>query len=165
MKFKIDGANKMVSQIGKLKTGLNEAVRMSLGTVGLAILEDTITQDPKPPIETGYLRGAQFMYIQGIKKSVPGSDMAGPDGLTNNAPPTAETKVGEFKLEVGLNTPYAKYQHENLGVKIFPRTMTKRGTPKSTQGISGKFLELKLLRNASEYAQIFADEFTKRWGK
>lgn len=164
MNFKISGADKFVQQLGKMNQGLKTAVSKSLGVVGLAILEDTIQQEPKPPFETGYLRGAQFMYVQGVKRSVPDAKSTSKDGkYQNNPPATAETKVGQFTLEVGLNTPYAKYQHEELGFSIFPTIASKRNTVKNTQDVNGKFLELKLLRNKEEYAQIFADEFTKRW--
>jgi len=165
MNFKLTGEKKLLATLGKLKQNLREDVRQSLGVVGLAILEDTIHQEPKPPYETGYLRGAQFMYVLGALQKVPGAKKSGGSGkekYINDPPPTVSTEAGTFTLEVGLNTPYAKYQHEELGFSIFPTQFSKRGTVKDTQGVSGKFLELKLLRNKEEYAMIFAREMTQR---
>ncbi len=156
----------MAAQIGKLNRNLKDSVRLALGVTGLAILEDINEKEPKPPFETAYLRGSQFLYVFGKLKSVPNAKTKSEDGkYTNNPPAEATTKAGEFTLEVGLNTPYALYQHEELGVSISPRTESKRGTPKDTTGVNGKFLELKLLRYKDEYAGIFAREFTKNWEK
>jgi hypothetical protein len=158
--------NGLQKRVGTINKELRNTVEKALGVVGLAILEDTIQQEPKPPFETGYLRGAQFMYVLGNLKQVPGSKQSQklPDGsvLTNNPPATQTISQGEFKVEVGLNTPYAARMHEELGVSIFPTIATRRGTPKDTQGVSGKFLQSKLERFKDQYAEIFAREVGRR---
>lgn len=156
----------MRKAIGTLQKGLRSNVEIALGIVGLAILEDTIQENPKPPFETGYLRGAQFMYVLGNLKQVPGAKQSQrqPDGsvLTNTPPSSTPISAGEFKVEVGLNTPYAARMHEELGFSIFPAIATRKGTPKDTQGVSGKFLQSKLERFKTQYAEIFAREVARR---
>jgi len=153
-------------RVGTLTKEIRNITEQALGVVGLAILEDTIQQNPKPPYETGYLRAAQFMYVLGNLKAVPGAKQSQklPDGsvLTNNPPASQPVSQGEFKVEVGLNTPYAARMHEELGFSSFPTIATKKGTPKDTQGVSGKFLQSKLERFKDQYAEIFAREVAKR---
>ena len=157
MKFSFD--DKLTKGIEKAKQSQEKAIKMALGRVGLAILEDTVQQEPKPPFETGFLRGAQFMHVMGQSKPVP-------DAIQSGAPAKVDIQAGTFEVSVGLNTPYAMAQHENLkdAGSWEPGTVSKRGTPKDPSGIGGKFLESKLARYKDEYANVFANTFAKFWG-
>jgi hypothetical protein len=158
--MKFNYKNNMTSGMIKLIKNERPAVKKALGVTGLAILQDTIQQDPKPSFETGNLRGSQFMYVQGKKVNVATKS-------DNDAPASIDISAGSFTLEVGLNTPYAMAQHENLtpAGSWQPRSESLRGTPKDTTGVGGKFLEAKLSANKSRYAQIFAEVFSREWGK
>lgn len=136
----------------------DRAERIALGRVGLAINQDTIQEEPKPPFDTGYLRGSQFMYVMG-KKAELGNAIQG------TVPATVPVQPNTLTVEVGLNTPYAKYQHENLGKSIFPaRFFSRSGQPKDTAGVGGKFLEAKLARFKDDYAKLFAETYKKEAG-
>lgn len=173
MKFSIT-KNNLPDRIKKMNASQDRAVKMALGRVGLAILQDSVQENPKPPFETGFLRGAIFMYVEGENVPAKGQKKQGKvynskgkvvGTLLNDPPSSIPNDRGFYTVNVGFNTPYAKAQHENLGTDWFPTVISKRGTPKDQSDVSGKFLESKLARFKNRYAEIFAKTFGQYWGK
>lgn len=131
------------------------ASQQAAEVTGLAILDDAVTVAPTPPIDTGFLRGAGFVRVDGVVT------FQMPDAQAENGP----AQRGRIVVDVGFNTPYAFYQHEGLppgpGVEhpVSGERIKLSPGPKSEQAgnVGGWFLVLKLNQRRDRYARIYAD--------
>lgn len=140
--------NTIAPGLRKLASRLPKALENAAGVAGLAVIDDAVNEDPTPPLDTGYLRGSWFVYVNGKKKSS-GSD-------AGSLPGTIQTEQGTVSTTIGFSAPYAAAQHQNLE----PAGTWQRG-PKSPPNSGGNYLGSKLDRNKDRYAKIFADRLAK----
>jgi hypothetical protein len=147
---------------GRFARKIPAAVQMAGASVGLAILDDAVNEEPTPPIDTGLLRGSGFVYSAGRLVK------AGPRAAVASSFPAGGKG---YEIVVGFNTPYAKYQHEGLqpgpGVETSSgRKINLQPGPKSQQAgnVGGRFLFAKIEKNKDKYAAIFADRLGRNTG-
>lgn len=140
--------NTIAPGLRALAARLPKALENAAGVAGLAVIDDAVNEDPTPPLDTGYLRGSWFVYVNGKKKSNGGNAGSLPGSVPAD-PKTVSTTVG-------FSAPYAAAQHQNLE----PAGPWQRG-PKSPPDSGGNYLGAKLGRNKNNYARIFADRLAK----
>lgn len=132
---------------------ISKAAEKALGAALLGVIDDAQNEEPKPPIDTGHLRGSAFAVVGG-------------DVVSGKAP-SGQLSSDETGLVgyVGFDTPYAFFVHEGLepGPGLPNRGQLKPG-PRSEKagGVGGLFLGLKLNRYRDRYAMIIASRL-KKW--
>lgn len=129
----------MSTQLKLIQKQKEQVKEQALAKAGLAIIEDIVNVRPKPPIDTGFLRGSWGVFVGSTKIE------SGPNGPESHA-----GKRGE--LTAGLSTPYAARLHE------LPKFKTHK-KPEINQDSGPKFVEEKLARFKEEYMRIIADDF------
>lgn len=142
--------NTLTSGLAKLAKKLPKAIENAAGVSGLALIDDSLNQDPTPPIDTGYLRGSWFVYVNGKKKK--GGKDAG------QIPESINVDASKITATVGFSAEYAAAQHQNLA----PAGSWQPGPKSQTAGnTGGNFMGAKMERNKDRYAQVFADRLKK----
>lgn len=152
-----DGISPNLKALAKL---FPEDARKSSGVAALAVIQDALTVNPTPPIDTGYLRSSWFVSAGGKMVRA---------GADNTMQPPEGDPLGAV---YGFSAPYAAAQHENLvglgsgspSAPIGQGEKRDKWYPslKSQQsGAGGKFLESKML-NAPKYGLIWSKDFKVR---
>lgn len=146
--------NTASSGFQRLGKSIRSEAEKAVGVALLSVLDDAQNEDPKPPIDTGLLRGSQFAII--------GDQIIGKTPTTR--PQSDESGIVGY---VGFDTPYAFYVHEGLepGPGLENRGQLQPG-PRSQAagGVGGLFLSLKLNRNRDNYVRIITDRLKRFLG-
>lgn len=147
MEFNIDD---FIGSIEAFGEGYLKAVERGAGQAASTLLNDSITEINRAPLEEGTLRGCGSTFVQNkLEETAPNV----------GGSPTPAT-VGDETLSpdvitavVGFNSPYAAYQHE--GQRKDGSHVVKEYTH---SGTGKKFLEKKLFDNESDYIGVVAAE-------
>ncbi len=117
-----------------------KAAEQGLGKAGLKLIQYALTEEPTPPIDTGFLRGSWIVEVAGHKVK----------GGKTSANTSAHSRPME--AVVGFTAPYAAIQHEKLAQgdvgfnKHGDRTQFWPGVKSQAAGnVGGKFLERKFI--------------------
>jgi hypothetical protein len=141
----------MTGMIKNLKNAHQGSLEKALTIGGLALWQDTVNESPKPPVDTGNLRGSGALFVNSKDKSSMSPVGSRAPGVTTSH----QTKQNAFVF--GLDTPYAARLHEMAPYKTHRR-------PEANSDSGPKFLESKVVHNKDEYAEIVAREYFKNAG-
>ena len=126
-----------------------EAFRKAVTEVALTVMNDAVEDIPKPPIDTGHLRGSGSAFVD---DHLVGTTL-NTTGVGSPANAHTEPKEAHHIIAVvGFNTPYAARWHEVEP----PNWHLKRTTPFRDAESGTKYLEKKLSTNAQKYGNILA---------
>lgn len=136
--MKLQANFKMRFEKNAFNNAMMENIESALYKVGAAIVEDTIIQQPRPPILTGDLRSSYSIELNGklLDKG-------------NNADESLIAFARKQNLlRVSFNTVYAAKWHERP---------FQPGPVSSQDGkVGNKYLSSKIERYSNKYFQIFA---------
>jgi hypothetical protein len=144
----------MTFKLRRLPRDMTQQAEKAIGAALLAVLDDAQNVEPKPPIDTGLLRGSQFAQVGDIK-------------FGNAAGLEAKADAGTVTGFVGFGASYAVYVHE--GMRPGPgltdgRVLTPGPKSQNAGGVGGLFLSLKLNRFRDRYARIVSDRLRRYLG-
>lgn len=138
---------KVTLDVKELENGLNTLAKNAdmvrdkgLEQAGLALWDDTMNIEPKPPVDTGNLRGAGTLFV-------------GTKNIKSEGAATRSHSGKKGTATFGIDTPYAAYQHE------LPQ-MNNHNRPEANSGVGPKFIESKLSRFRDDYTEIAAKEIS-----
>ena len=135
-------SDSMTPALRRLAAKYPEQRDAGLVEAGLAIWGDAVNVAPKPPVDTGLLRGSGNL-------SVSGKDISPPSGVEKDSSASAGAEGKPGQVVFGFNTPYAHRLHE-LG------HYASHAVP-GINGDSGpQFLRSKISRYKNDYVQLVA---------
>lgn len=143
--IKLNIKNELTAGLQAAAKAMPKARDKGLKRAGLALWDDTVNISPKPPIDTGLLRGSGNLFVSGKK-----IDEAPPSVDRNRAADAGgePTKPGE--LLFALNVPYAARQHE------LPE-YHNHNRPEANADSGPQFVRFKIQRFGKDYMRIIAD--------
>jgi len=142
-----------VNDMNDLAGDFLKAAERGAGKAASALLNDSIKEINRAPLDEGTLRGSGSVFVQNALTEIAPNVGGAPTPATVDdepLPPDAIVAV------VGFNTPYAAYQHEGQredGSHVVQNY--------SHSGTGKKFLERKLFENRDDYIAIAAAEVKK----
>jgi hypothetical protein len=143
-----------------------QGARVGMKHATLRFEDDTITKEPRAPLDYGSLRSATSSFVDGILVSTaqypvePGGKTSRRITFLGKMP-----NINTIEGKVVCNIVQARLLHRGLRmspsgpvtVKTWGRTRMKRGLPQA-QGTGKKWISLKLWKYKREYLKLIAQQ-------
>lgn len=146
MKLGFTAINTITPSMSRLDNALPGMRDQALADAGMVLWERVVNSEPKPPIDTGNLRGSGALFVNSRLIT-----MKPPVESKGNPTTTQTTPQGEAWF--GLDTPYTAYQHE------LAQYITHR-RPGANADAGPKFISLKIQRYKNDFAKVYGITMT-----
>jgi hypothetical protein len=120
-----------------------DAAHRGLVLAGMRLIRDAVMEQPTVPIDTGHLRGSGTVHARNVMQYASAEFGS---GTPNNGP----EQTGALTAVVGFNQPQAARLHEHPEYHF------------TDPDAGGKYLELKMQRNAKAYGKIIGAAIKER---
>ena len=153
--------NTTTIKLRELKTKtMPELAKKALGQAGLRAIRDIVLEAPRPPLETGFLRGSGVVYVE--EKQVITSDrIGGNTGAKKGDVPSTNPQAEKLTLTIAMNTSYASAMDQELE----PEGNKKSRFEQDSQ-IGGGFMSKKIAdkKYQDTWTKIMANVFKEELG-